>query len=67
MRLLKRPLRDRLRSLEEYLGVAFSIDRWNDPNHIDGEYSTLKGYERRIKRLEKKVLTDKERKSRYDD
>lgn len=67
MRLLKRKVLERLKSLESWLGLSYTIDSWGDQEHIPSEYSHLKNLEKRIKRLEKKTLTDKELKGRYDD
>lgn len=53
--------RDRLKALEDYLGVSYVVDRWGDPEHIDNAYAQNKLITRRLKRIEKKVFTAKER------
>lgn len=56
------PTRKRLKALEEHLGVFYDKDHWGE--YEDKESGMFNQFGRRVKRLEKKVLTDKERKDR---
>jgi len=59
----KKKLLDRIQSLEEYLGIAYTNEQY--PEHIQGEYGNIKDFKKGLKRIYK--LEEKLKKEEKED